>query len=155
MSIEGQITFQHAPIIVVEDDPFDVLLLTNTLATIGDEEPVVVCDDGKGAIATFLDLEREAHTKSATMGPTVFIDLNLPGIDGFTLIKWLRDRRSFGRALIVVVSGSENPADVAAAFAAGANDFIRKPADAAVLREVLGIKEITPRIGAATTRQRS
>jgi CheY-like chemotaxis protein len=144
MSIEDKITFQHAPIVVVEDDPFDVMLLTNTLASLGIEQRIVVCDDGKAAIATFLDLESDRQAKTSALTPAVFIDLNLPGIDGFTLIKWLRDRRSFARALIVVVSGLENPADVAAAFAAGANDFIRKPADVAVLREVLGITELTP-----------
>jgi two-component system, response regulator len=130
-------------ILVVEDDPFDVWLLRNSLAAVGADHPVAVCVDGREAIAWL----RSAAKKDAArrrVPALMLIDLRLPGIDGLALIRWAREQRAFARTTIAVVSGTPDPADVKRAFDAGADHFIAKPADAGTVQQLLDEAGLLP-----------
>ena len=122
------------PVVIVEDDPFDLALLQNELASLGTELPLLVYNDGAEAIRA---LQKLPELPSHFLPRIIFVDLFLPNIDGATLIRWLRLQPALAHIPVVVISGSENPADIDAAFACGASDFLKKPADAAVLAELL------------------
>ncbi|MBF0183813.1 MAG: response regulator [Magnetococcales bacterium] len=56
----------------------------------------------------------------------MLVDLLMPDIDGITLIRRLRNRRSFSQLPILMLSSEEDPYIKAQAFAAGANDYLVK-----------------------------
>lgn len=59
----------------------------------------------------------------------VVMDLRLPSIDGWTLIRELKQDPRTAGVLVVVVSASVQPADVKRAQDAGCDAFLRKPCD--------------------------
>jgi len=63
----------------------------------------------------------------------VLLDLGLPRIDGFQVLTEIRRQAVFARTPVVVLTARHNAADVQRALKLGANDFMAKPFDAAVL----------------------
>ncbi len=56
----------------------------------------------------------------------LLVDLLMPDVDGITLIRRFRNRRSFSQLPILMLSSEEDPYIKAQAFAAGANDYLVK-----------------------------
>jgi two-component system, OmpR family, KDP operon response regulator KdpE len=68
---------------------------------------------------------------ASTLAPDVVVlDLGLPGIDGFEVLRRLR---TLGRAKVVVLSALQDSADKVSALDAGADDYVSKPFDTAEL----------------------
>jgi CheY-like chemotaxis protein len=67
----------------------------------------------------------------------IFLDLRMPGVDGFELIRLARQSNLNKRTPIIVVSGSEDKKAMQAAFAAGATFFLQKPLDRQKLSRLL------------------
>ena len=106
-------------ILIVEDDVSVREMLAEYLGTHGYE---VAQADG-GAVM------REAVEKS--LPDVVLLDVNLPGEDGFTLARFLRDRYDVG---IIMVTGAADLADRVAGLEIGADDYVVKPFDLRELR---------------------
>lgn len=62
----------------------------------------------------------------------VLIDWNMPGVSGFDLVKWIRSECGSGVPVVMVTSRTEVN-DIVAGLQAGADDYISKPVDNAVL----------------------
>ena len=67
----------------------------------------------------------------------VLVDGSLPGLDGLSATRRMREQESMRDVPIVVFSGHCEPEFQAAARAAGCNAFITKPLDFAVFRSTL------------------
>jgi DNA-binding response OmpR family regulator len=76
------------------------------------------------------------------LGPTkanfdlVVLDVMLPGIDGFGVVTRLRDAKQFIPVLMLTARG--RPEDVLKGFAAGADDYLPKPTELAILLARIG-----------------
>jgi CheY-like chemotaxis protein len=70
-----------------------------------------------------------------TTPDVVLSDIGLPGMDGYALIKELRNMGGFSATLCVAVTGYSTTADRAAAIEAGFDAHIAKPADVAKLEK--------------------
>ena len=57
----------------------------------------------------------------------ILLDLMMPGIDGFEVIRRLRENPETEDIQIVILSALNSNEDVVKGFNAGANDFIMKP----------------------------
>jgi len=66
-----------------------------------------------------------------TLPDVVLLDVNLPGEDGFTLARFLRERYDVG---IIMVTGATEVADRVAGLEVGADDYVAKPFDLRELR---------------------
>jgi CheY-like chemotaxis protein len=118
----------HAPrrLLVVEDSESDVELLREALA---DSDPVVELDivrHGEDALAF---LRREGRFDTAQPPDLVVLDLNLPRMGGFEVLKALRadvDPR-LRRLPVVVFTTSGSQDDVRAAYDLHASSFVTKP----------------------------
>ena len=56
----------------------------------------------------------------------VLLDLNLPGIDGFEVLRRLRAQERTRKVPVIVVSSSQEEKDVRRAYECGANSFVSK-----------------------------
>lgn len=63
----------------------------------------------------------------------ILLDIKLPGISGLELLKRLRQSRTMLDTPIIVLSGMGQNSDVVSALHSGANDFVAKPYDGAVV----------------------
>ncbi len=93
--------------------------------------------DGPTVSVTTAPSAEEALQVLAEIDPDVaLVDVRLPGMDGLELLRLLRERSP--DVAVVVMSAYEDLPTVAAAMRDGAVDFLVKPLDLHVVREVIG-----------------
>ncbi len=69
----------------------------------------------------------EAVARANEIGPTVILqDMVMPHIDGIEMVRRFRANPQTARTRIIVLSGMDDPESKSGAFAAGANDYLRK-----------------------------
>lgn len=129
-----------ARILLVDDLPTNRLMLKAALAADGYD--LVEAGDGEQALAVI-----------AGGGVDVVItDHLMPGLTGMDLLRDLRRRFDGDRLPVMVVSGEDDAAAADDFIAAGANDFVSKPYDFAVLaarvRTLAGYKKALDRVRA-------
>lgn len=113
-------------VLIVEDEQHLAEGLRFNLEAEGFEAEVQ--DDGDRALARLLD--------PAEHFDLVVLDVMLPGKDGFTVVRELRQRKHFVPVLMLTARG--RPEDVLNGFAAGADDYLAKPAELAILLARIG-----------------
>ena len=74
---------------------------------------------------------------SSTKPDLLLTDLNMPGMDGFEIINWVRAHPLFANLPIVVMSSSSEPEDQERAMELGCNRFLIKPSNVADLAKIL------------------
>lgn len=117
-------------VVLVEDRPEDAALTLRCLQRHGFMNPIDVFSDGESALTALL-MGRHATLPAAGPGPPrlILLDLRLPGIDGFEVVRRLRSDPWTSDAVVVVLASPGETASVTAAYAAGADSFLFKPID--------------------------
>jgi len=108
-------------ILIAEDDPLNRVLLATFLEEAGYR--VGVAANGMQA----LKLIREG------MPDLVITDVNMPEMNGLELCRRLRSHHKLARIPIIMLSGLTEPTEILAGYAEGADDYVGKPIDFAVL----------------------
>ena len=103
-------------ILVVEDDESLSYLLVFMLEREGFK--VHLCRNGQQA-RTYI----EANASTAV----VVLDIALPYLDGFALLRIMRDRVAWESTPVIMLTSKSQPQEVAQCFRAGANDYLLKP----------------------------
>ena len=67
----------------------------------------------------------------------IFLDLKMPGRNGFEVLEWLQTQPTLKSLRVVILSGSQEPADIDRARKLGAADYVVKPVAVERLRELL------------------
>lgn len=118
----------HAPtILLVEDDPNDVLLLKRALEKAEINMKIAVTNNGEQAIM-YLSGEGEYTDREKHPYPLfILLDLKLPLRSGFEVLAWIRETPSTRRLPVIVLTSSKQPADVNKAYELGANSYLVKP----------------------------
>ena len=65
----------------------------------------------------------------------ILLDIEMPGIDGFQVLNWLKKDRRYDNIPVIFVTSGGSAANVARAAVYGACDFIVKPFDPVLLRK--------------------
>ena len=116
-------------ILLVEDDEKYALAMCAALERVPVPKLVHVARDGLEAMA-YLNGEAKYADRSAYPQPSlVVLDLNLPGIDGLELLRWIRKHPQLKTLRVVMLTASHNPRDSSAAYKLGANSYLTKPTD--------------------------
>ncbi|MEJ5199575.1 MAG: response regulator [Anaerolineae bacterium] len=119
------------PILLVDDDPFDVDLTRRAFARRKLLNPLLVARDGEEALAY---LQRwEAGEQPPLL---VLLDLKLPRVGGLEVLRQIKAHPRFAALPVVVLTSSAQDTDIAAAYSLGANSYIVKPVDFEKFMEV-------------------
>ncbi len=113
-------------ILVVDDLELNRELLQEMLEK---EYDVMLAENGKQAI----ELIERAHEQLSV----VLLDLIMPEVDGFTVLKWMREKDLIGRIPVMVISGETSSEAEKKCFDYGVSDFIQKP-----FNEVIVIRRV-------------
>jgi DNA-binding response OmpR family regulator len=111
-----------ARILIVEDEQHLADGLKFNLDAEGYEADVV--ETGEAALDRLIGSARQPYD-------LVVLDVMLPGKDGFAVVSELREAKQFVPVLILTARG--RPEDVLSGFAAGADDYLPKPMELAIL----------------------
>src|SRR5882757_3503839 len=108
-------------VLIVEDEAHLANGLRYNLEAEG--HAVKVVGDGESALTLLLDKKQEFDA--------VVLDVMLPGKDGFTVASQLRAARQF--VPVLMLTARSRPEDVLKGFASGADDYLPKPFELAIL----------------------
>lgn len=125
------------PVLLVEDDQSDVLLLHRAFAKLGSNIKLLRLSNGDDAIA-YLAGDHPYENRAVYPLPSVILlDLKLPRRSGFEVLQWVRAQElTIRRILVVVFTSSEDGNDVNRAYESGANSYLVKPNTAAGLEKL-------------------
>ena len=135
----GGLTLSHdsepITILLVDDDPDCRLLIRDAIAESRVRNQVFEAADGAEAL-DFLHA-RGKHAGAATPG-LIFLDIEMPGMDGQATLRQIRAEPRFREVPVVMMTGVVDEAQMRQAAANGANSYTVKPASAEqFLRTVL------------------
>jgi len=117
-----------ASILIVDDDAANLLAMQEVLASLGGR--LVTASSGEEALRRVLDEDFAA----------ILLDVRMPGIDGFTTAKLIRERkRSRYTPIIFMTAAQEDLSSMFRGYRAGAVDYIVKPIIPDVLRSKLSV----------------
>ena len=107
-------------ILLVEDDAADAILVEEALRVRGSARSVVWVPDGLAALERLRDPQ-------AGRPDLIVVDLNMPRMNGRELLDVLKADERLKSIPVVVLTTSDAPADVRAAYQRHANAYITKP----------------------------
>lgn len=119
----------HRKILLVEDNPDDVVLTMRALKRNNIANEVVHAADGEQALDWLFCRGAHAGRNPAEVPAFVLLDLKLPRVDGLEVLKALRAHPRTRLLRVIVLTTSREDQDVAECYGCGANSYIRKPVD--------------------------
>lgn len=102
-------------VLIAEDEPFIVESLTFLLTKAGYH--VASCGEGNAALRAIVERKPDL----------LILDVMLPGINGFDLLRRLRDTPGLSRLPVMALTAKGQEADKLRMLELGADDFVTKP----------------------------
>ncbi|MEE6274044.1 response regulator [Georgenia wangjunii] len=113
-------------VLLVEDDPGDVLMTQEAFADYKVANRLTVVSDGESAMAY---LRKEGEHAGAPTPDLILLDLNLPRMDGREVLAELKEDPALRRVPVVVLTTSEAEEDILRSYDLHANAYVTKPVD--------------------------
>src|SRR5260221_12100759 len=129
---------QENTILLVEDSPDDKLLTMRAFKKNGLHSKVVMVGDGVEALDYMYGSGPFAGRRLPNL---ILLDLMLPRLNGFDVLRRMRDDETTQVLPVVVLSSSLLPEDRLQAYRLGANSYIRKPVDFGRFSDVVKLLE--------------
>jgi CheY-like chemotaxis protein len=128
---------RNLTILIAEDSEDDAYFLRRAMEKIGWKNPVQILTDG-GEVMDYLKGDGQYEDRSRYPFPSVmFIDIKMPRVNGFEVLKWLKEHEQCKVVPTIVFSSSDEPEDIERAYQLGANAYFVKPATADKLERML------------------
>jgi CheY-like chemotaxis protein len=115
-------------VLYVEDEDFDLIFMQTAFRKAGLGESLFRVADGQEAIDYLTGAGSYSDRTRHPLPGVLLLDLNLPLISGFEVLKWLRETSDFKSLPVVVLSSSSREEDKLRAQQLGANEYLEKPA---------------------------
>jgi CheY-like chemotaxis protein len=125
------------PILVVEDSEDQVFLLRHAFQKVGIMNPVHFVSCGEDAIDYLSGAGRYSDWKEFPLPSVVLLDLNLPGLNGLAVLRWIRQQPGLRALRVAMLTSSDLSQEINAAYEAGANVFLTKPVDLGKLIDMM------------------
>ncbi len=114
-------------ILLVEDDPNDVLLIRRAFEKAGVVNPLSVVSSGEEAVSYLRGEGKYADRREYPLPVIILLDLKMPRMNGFEFLEWLRAEPEFKKLIVVVLTSSRETPDINRAYEVGANSYLVKP----------------------------
>ncbi|MCX4472849.1 Response regulator rcp1 [Micromonospora sp. MW-13] len=113
-------------ILVVDDDPGDVLMIEEALVDSDVDKVIDVVGDGQEAMEF---LRREGRHTEARRPDVILLDLNMPRMDGRQVLGEVKQDDDLRTIPIVVLTTSNADTDIVGSYTLQANAYVTKPID--------------------------
>lgn len=117
-------------ILLVDDDPDEHLLFEDALKELSGAPRLAYARDGQ-------QLMQFLNTEKAELPAIIFLDLNMPRMNGFECLQEIRKSLKLKRIPVVIFSTTSQTQTIDKVYEQGANYYIRKPNTFAMLKEVI------------------
>jgi CheY-like chemotaxis protein len=126
-------------ILLVEDSDDDAFFIVRALKSFGLIAPLAHVADGQKAIEYLSGKGAYADRIRFPIPNLVLLDIKLPFISGFEVLRWLREEAALPRVPVVMFTSSCQGRDVEKAYALGANAYLVKPNHGEHYTELAGL----------------
>lgn len=113
-------------VLLVEDDPGDVLMTTEALGASNLEHRLHVVDNGEDALGF---VRRQGTYADAPRPDLVLLDLNLPRVNGGEVLAAIKGDAGLRQIPVIVLTTSDAERDVVSSYDRHANAYVTKPVD--------------------------
>jgi len=129
---------RNPPILLVEDDASQVMLVERVLRKAKLANRLLALRNGEEAIA-YLEGRGQYDDRSRYPLPAlVLLDVHVPGKSGLEILTWLREQHTLDHIPAVMLSGSAESEDIDRAFELGAASYLVKPVAFDALLDTVG-----------------
>lgn len=116
-------------ILLVEDNPDDVLLTKEALKDNNILNEIIIANDGVEAL-DFLFGRGKYENRDLSINPQlILLDLKLPKVDGLEVLKEVKSSERTKTIPVVILTSSKEEQDLIKSYSLGVNSYIRKPVD--------------------------
>ena len=120
-------TFKPVQILLVEDNPDDVLITRRALTRSRVANELHVVRDGKEAL-DFLN-RREDFGPATPRPDLVLLDVNLPRVNGMEVLESIRHDDVLSVIPVIMLTASNREEDIVRSYKLGSNTYIQKPVE--------------------------
>jgi CheY-like chemotaxis protein len=118
---------ENYSILMVEDDPNDVLFVKRALKKNGMNNPIITLSDGEEAIAYLMGAEKYSDRNQHPFPEVIILDLKMPRKGGLEVLEWLKEHPEYRVIPTIILTSSKLNEDVVRAYGLGANSYMVKP----------------------------
>ena len=122
------------PVLVIEDSAEDFTALGRAFRKHGLQNPVLRCEDGDQALE-YLQGYGTSSQLPSDLPAIILLDLNMPGTDGRTVLKTLKQDPQLFKIPVIIFTTSSNNEDIEECYRLGANSYVTKPINYSALEE--------------------
>ena len=135
-------TEMKSPLLLVEDNEDDVIIIKQAIHKVDPFLPVEVVRQGEDAMHYLNGDGAFADRARFALPYLILLDLKMPGWNGFDFLEWLRCQPKLERIPVVVLTSSGLDDDVRKAFRLGAKSYLLKPSDFSDLQELMRLLKL-------------
>ncbi len=128
---------EDATILLVEDNPDDEKLTLRALEKNNIKNKVVIARDGVEALHYLFGEGTHKGRDTRVLPQVVLLDLKLPKVDGFEVLRRLRSEERTKLLPVVILTSSNEQQDLINGYGLGANSYVRKPVEFAQFIEAV------------------
>ena len=122
-------TIVEQPILLVENNQDDILLIFRAFQRAGVSRRIQAVTTGMDGIAYLQGTHPYDDREKYPLPVLVLLDIKMPGMDGFEVLRWIRRQWEFFELCVVMLTSSDHIRDANEAYHLGANSFLVKPLD--------------------------
>jgi len=127
-------------ILLADDSPDDVFLIRSAFKKNGFKDPIYVVSNGEEVLQYLKGEALYSDRKRYPIPHLLLLDLNMPRMNGFEVLTWIRGRQEWMCLPVIVLTTSFYGPEIKRAYDLGANSFITKPPEFSHL--VASLKEV-------------
>ena len=116
-------------VLLVEDDLSDIFLVKRAFKMARIQNPLQVVTDGEEAIQYLRGEGKYGDRTAYPLPKLIVMDIKMPRRTGFEVLEWVKGNHLLRCIPIIIVSSSDNPADINHAYESGVNAYMVKPVD--------------------------
>jgi Response regulator containing CheY-like receiver, AAA-type ATPase, and DNA-binding domains len=125
-------------VLLVEDDPDDVLLTQIAFEKARLANPLQISRDGQEAIAYLQGEGQFADREKFPLPILILMDLKMPKINGFQVLEWLHEHPELSKIPVTILTSTDHDPYITRAYDLGAVSYLIKPPNAETLLALVG-----------------
>ncbi|MFT3750548.1 MAG: response regulator [Agriterribacter sp.] len=118
-------------ILYVEDNPDAIVFFKRVINKLGDYTLQTV-EDGDALVELF-----NGNNEKEINPEIILLDINLPGMNGFEILQYLRSKTKYKRTPVIMFTSSDSENDIEKSYKYGANAYLVKPDNLHTMHAVL------------------
>ncbi len=130
-------TTPHIVVLYAEDSEDDAFLMRRAFTKAKFRGMLTVAANGLEALNYLVGNGQYADRKEHPLPSLILLDVKLPHMSGFEVLRWIRARNAFKITPVVMLTSSSQLVDVATAYENGADGYLVKPSSLDVFAELV------------------